>query len=160
MKKLIFYLLLSSFASAQNIALLQKANNADEAFSKTFTQDIYPNYQTIDSYNEGLNYTYVLVPENTSKNDIEDCRIGNPCKMGVSVVYKVIDGNYIFSSAKGDGESLFAFWQKNVEPSANLEKSKEPHPIYFYKNPEQKIWWNFWKTDGGHWMIRNMSNRL
>lgn len=151
MKKILL-LFFSAFAFGQNVELLKKANNADEAFAKTFTQDIYPNYQTIDSYKEGLNYTYILVPKNTSENDVKDCKLGNPCKMGVSVVYKVINGNYVFSSAKGDSESLFAFWTKEVQP---VEKTTA---IKTYKNKDAKVWYNLEPTPKT-WTIVNMSDR-
>ena len=152
MKKLLLFVLLSGFAFGQNVELLKKANNGDETFAKNFAKDIYPNYVMIDTYKEGLNYNYILVPENTSKTDVEDCKIGNPCKMGVSVVYKVINGNYIFSSAKGDSESLFAFWTKEVQPA---EKSTD---IKSYKNKDAKVWYNLEPT-AKSWRIVNMSDR-
>lgn len=151
MKNLLL-LFFSTVVFGQNVELLKKANNADESFAKIFNQNIYPNYQTINSYKEGLNYTYILVPENTSENDVKDCKLGNPCKMGVSVVYKVINGNYIFSSAKGDSESLFAFWTKEVQPA---EKSTA---IKTYKNKDAKVWYNLEPTPKT-WTIVNMSDR-
>lgn len=152
MKKLIFFLLLSALNFGQNVELLKKANNGDEAFSQAFTKSIYPGYSIIDTYKEGLNYNYILVPVNTSKTDIEDCKLGNPCKMGVSVVYKVINGNYVFSSAKGDSESLFAFWTKEVQP---VEKTTA---IKTYKNKAAKVWYNLEPTPKT-WTIVNMSDR-
>lgn len=152
MKNLIF-LLLTTFAFGQNTELLQKANHGDEAFAKTFVNSIYPNYKTVDSYKEGMNYNYILVPENTSEADVQDCKLGNPCKMGVSVVYKVINGNYIFSSAKGDSKSLFAFWQKEID--SNLKGGSD---ISTYKNKDAKIWYNLEPTPKT-WIIKNMSDR-
>lgn len=152
MKKLIFLTLFSSFAFGQNITLLQKANSGDEAFSEMFTKNIYPNYNVIDAYKEGMNYNYVLVPQNTSESDISDCKIGNPCKMGVTVAYKVINGNYVFSSAKGDNESLFAFWEKEVQP---VERTTA---IKTYKNKDAKVWYNLEPTPKS-WRIVNMSDR-
>lgn len=152
MKNLISLLLFSCFAFGQNISLLQQANSGDETFSQTFTKNIYPNYNVIDTYKEGMNYSYILVPQNTSESEINDCKIGNPCKMGVSVVYKVINGNYIFSSAKGDSESLFAFWTKEVQPAEKTTAIKT------YKNKDANVWYNLEPTPKS-WTIVNMSDR-
>ena len=151
MKKLLF-ILLTSLAFGQNVELLKKANNADETFAKTFAQDIYPNYQTIDTYKEGLYYSYILVPAGTSQNEISECKLGNPCQKGVTVKYKVLNGNYIFSSAKGDGNSLFAFWTKEIQP---VEKTTDTKT---YKNKVAKVWYNLEPTPKT-WMIVNMSDR-
>ncbi|OWK99279.1 hypothetical protein AP75_01975 [Kaistella haifensis DSM 19056] len=153
MKKLfLIFLFISGLVFGQNVELLQKANSGDETFAQTFTKNIYPDYKLVDSYKEGLNYTYVLVPEKTSEAEVKDCKLGNPCKIGVSVVYKVINGNYVFSSAKGDSESLFAFWTKEVQPAEKTTAIKS------YKNKEAKVWYNLEPTPKS-WRIVNMSDR-
>lgn len=152
MNKLLFSLFFSSVSFGQNVELLKKANGSDESFARIFNQDIYPNYRTIDSYKDGLYHNYRLVPAEASKEEILDCKLGNTCQRGVTVKYKVQNGNYVFSSAKGDSESLFAFWTKEIQPA---EQTKE---IKTYKNKESKVWYNLEPTPKS-WMIVNMSDR-
>lgn len=154
MKKLLFFLILSNFCFAQNVELLKKASNADTEFISSYNNILYPGYIIADSYTEGQYKNYKLVPADTSSEDMKDCKLGNPCKMGVSVVYKQNNNDtFAFYSAKGDAKLLFDFWKKEI--STNVDESNS---VKVYKNDKENIWYNMQPTSNS-WTIRNMNNR-
>ncbi len=157
MKKILLFLLLSTFAFGQNIELLKKANASSDDFSTALAADMLPNYSLIDNYKQGAYNTYIYVPNVTSEQEIKDCRLGNKCSMKVSLRFKEVNSVYQFTDAKGSFQDLYPFWKKEVQPEAP-DKSKESSAVYTYKNKDEKIWFNFWQTSST-WMIRNESDR-
>lgn len=157
MKKLLFFLLISSFAFSQNVELLKTANASSTNFSNKFASEMLPNYNLIRSDKDGIYSTYIYVPADTSEKEIKDCKLGNKCPMKVSLRFKEVNDVYQFTDATGNFQALYPFWKRDVEPGA-IDKSKESRPVYTYKNKDDKIWFNFWQTSST-WMIRNESDR-
>lgn len=165
MKKLLFFLLLSSLVYGQNIELMKTLNNSDEAFTKEFSQRLFEGYKIIPASKQDSidrKHSNIIIYKLEKESDPQSI---------VSVKFKWLTKNgnsdlkipgqkyFIFEEARGEFLELFPFWHKEVQPDSTTDKTYESYPVYTYKNKEQKIWFNLWKTSVG-WYLRNMSDRI
>ena len=176
MKKLLLFLLLSSFAFGQNIELLKSVNNLDSIATRELSEKIFEDYtilperpSDIKSSKIEWKITYTLLPKTATKEEISEYMNKQECKKCVGIRFDKrtrgsnpdlnIKGEiyYIFKEARGVFLGMFPFWQKEVQPEATTDKTYESTAVYTYKNKDINIWLNFWRTDQG-WMIRNMSD--
>lgn len=145
MKKLLFFLSISTLGFAQNIDLLNQANNVEK-----FSTSLLPEYQMIDKSVRGAKTTYIFVPKAISTTELEDCKIGNPCDKSITLTYQ----NNTFIDAKGNYDALFSIWKKEIQPTAKLNED-----VLSYKNETQKQWYNLVYTSKIG-ILQNFSNRL
>lgn len=164
---LLLTLLLSGFAFSQNIDELKKLNGSDSLFTKKFVADLLPNHQLISKEEKFGKLSFVLIPNDASENDKSEYDRGNHCKKCVFVEFMKLskDGNsdlnikgidyYVFQQATGNFLSMFPYWQKFVEPNATNKKTFAKHPLYTYRNLDNKLNLVFRRTDSGSWILRN-----
>jgi hypothetical protein len=164
MKKLLFFLLLSSIVDGQNIELMKTLNNSDEAFTKEFSQRLFEGYKIIPASKQDSidrkhsNIIIYKLEKESDPQSIVSVKFKWMTKNGNSDLKIPGEKYFIFEEALGEFLELFPFWHKEVEPKSTTDKTYENRPVYTYKNKEDKIWFNFWRV-GSTWMMRNESER-
>lgn len=174
MKYILFSLLFSSFAVAQNVDYLKSLNKLDSVQVTTVASEI--NSLTNNAFklydDKEKNYTRVIrfYPANYSLEEFEakykttGVYACTEC-MKVSFSYVFDGGNsdlnikgkkvYKFQSATAEYLQLFPFWQKYVFPNLSAEQqlTDTNYNSRWYKNLMDKINIRFHKTD--NWVIEN-----
>lgn len=163
MKKLLFFIVLSSFAFGQNLELLGKINSLDSLATRELSEKIFEGYK-IEPFDEddfrelkfSGNLIYTLKNSEGKKANVKFKKLTRNANVDLNIKGETY---YVFkeTTIKGVFLDIFPFWQKSVQPEATTDKTYESSPMYTYKNKDIKVWLNFWKTDHG-WMIRNMSD--
>ncbi|MDM1548726.1 hypothetical protein HX096_12770 [Empedobacter falsenii] len=174
MKYILFSLLFSSFAVAQNIDYLKSLNKLDSVQVTTVANEInsltnhaFKIYDDIEKNNTRILRFYpskYTLQEFEAKYKTTGVYACTEC-MKVTFSY-VFDGAnsdlktpgkkvYKFQSATGDYLQLFPFWQKYITPTLNAEQllSDANYNNRWYKNTTNKINIRFHKND--KWMIEN-----
>ncbi|AOW09502.1 hypothetical protein [Flavobacterium gilvum] len=189
MKKVLLLtaLLIGCFVQSQNIDLLHKANKCDLTFAKSLSDEISTSAKTKYVYLTSKESTYLnLVTFVYIKDDLSDSdkksieaylsnytgRYELQLDNCLCVHFKVnkvgenkdleIKGTkeYVFDNVKGKYLDLFAFYQKNIEPTATTEKTTTTG-IYSTRKDKDGYWYNFARTNtDGLWYLKNMSSRL
>jgi len=177
-KLLALALFLLSFANAQNIDFLKKANKCDVAFARQFSDEIISNAQTKYVYLKSIDSKYLnlttLVYIKDGLNEVDKksieaylsqytgryelqmdnclCIHFNAKDVGANpdVEIKGVK-EYTFSSVKGKFLDLFNFYQKNIEPTATTEKTTTG--IYSVRKDTDGYWYNLKKSKYGRTLV-------
>lgn len=189
MKKLLLFIVLfiGLMVQAQNIELLKKANKCDLNFARTLSDEIVTNAKTKYVYLESKesNYlhlvTFVYIKEGLTEKEkksveaylyqytgryelqLENCLCVHfkTNEVGANPDLEIKGTKeYSFDGVKGKYLDLFAFYQKNIEPTATTEKTTTTG-TYSVRKDVDGYWYNFIRSNNdGLWSLRNYSNRL
>lgn len=174
MKYILFYLMFSSFAMAQNVDYLKSLNKLDSTQVTPVANEINSLANNAFKFYDDIekNYTRILrfypakytLQEFEAKYKTTGVYACTECmKVTFSYVYDGANSDlkipgkkvYKFQSVTAEYLQLFPFWQKYVTPTLNPEQllSDANYNNRWYKNSVGKVNIRFWKND--NWVIEN-----
>ena len=143
MKNFLFFLLLSGFAFGQNVELLRKLQNGDNATPGFLAEQLIPSYKLIKTktfdniYGDETYFTYL--PKETSEKDIADYLENRTNGNAITISYVGSGNHYTLIDITGKCELIFDFWKKQIQPNIQVKNSVDVSQDFHFVDAENNI---------------------